>query len=72
MTIRQQFHEVLAPLGNYYGTPLCRVIDEKYFFVLENWDCEHDVEISEEFYRAWCKEFDSTDEAASKAGEAEG
>ena len=50
-------NNIEAPIGNYYGVPLCREFEGRYFFVLEDWDEESSVEVSEGFYRAWCEEF---------------
>ena len=46
-----------APIGNYYGTPLCRERDGKFWFVLEDWSGEDKVEVSKMFFEAWVTEF---------------
>ena len=46
-----------APIGNYYGEPYVFVVEEHYYFVLDDHSSEDVVEVSKDFYDAFIKEF---------------
>lgn len=53
--------QVFAPVSNYYGAPYVRRLKNgSYVFGLENWDGEHEVSVTKEFYSHFIKQFGQT------------
>lgn len=54
-------NRIKAPTGNYYGGPAVWKLDDRFYIGTENYDGwdDKECEISEEFYNAWVKEFNS-------------
>lgn len=50
-------NRIFAPVGNYYGTPYVVKRKNGCYIGMENYDGIQEVEISEEFYGAFTKEF---------------
>lgn len=54
-------NRIEAPASNYYGHAAVWKLENKYYMGVEDyggWD-DKECEISEEFYNAWVKEFDT-------------